>query len=208
MPTRCNRWFFIGKLVVCSTCFGHHYAHHQDLKSIIQVAAACGTWCFGFQVVGLTWSCGLCVRFAGCCSKAPSTTSNSHLYNTLELIMMGIMVPEICWANNKFSNKEPSAASSWQFISTYDFKLVQGQIPQTVHFSKILLLMVPTRSKFQLLCYKICINNEWLCPHSLLFKGCWRVFPGTKVPKVWSWPLASNQCTARAAIYSLYCMPS
>jgi len=25
--------FFIAKLIVRSTCFGHHYAHHQDLKS-------------------------------------------------------------------------------------------------------------------------------------------------------------------------------
>ena len=23
-------------LIACSTCFGHHYAHHQELKSIIQ----------------------------------------------------------------------------------------------------------------------------------------------------------------------------
>jgi len=23
-------------LTACSTCFGHHYAHHQELKSIIQ----------------------------------------------------------------------------------------------------------------------------------------------------------------------------
>jgi len=27
---------FIAVLIVCSTCFGHHYAHHQELKSIIQ----------------------------------------------------------------------------------------------------------------------------------------------------------------------------
>ena len=87
------------KLIVRSTCFGYHYAHHQELESIIQVVAACGTWCFGLQVVGLVWSCRLCV----------------HLYNTLELLMMGMMVPEICWANNKFCNKEPSVASSWPF---------------------------------------------------------------------------------------------
>jgi len=43
--------FFIADLTACSTCFGHHYAHHQGLKSIIQVVAACG--CFGFQFVGL-----------------------------------------------------------------------------------------------------------------------------------------------------------
>jgi hypothetical protein len=27
---------------------------------------------------------------------APNTTGSNHLYNTLELLMMGIMVPEIC----------------------------------------------------------------------------------------------------------------
>ena len=27
---------FIADLTACSTCFGHHYAHHQELKSIIQ----------------------------------------------------------------------------------------------------------------------------------------------------------------------------
>ena len=28
--------FFNTDLIACSTCFGHHYAHHQELKSIIQ----------------------------------------------------------------------------------------------------------------------------------------------------------------------------
>ena len=27
---------FIADHIACSTCFGHHYAHHQELKSIIQ----------------------------------------------------------------------------------------------------------------------------------------------------------------------------
>ena len=27
---------FIADLIACSTCFGHHYVHHQELKSIIQ----------------------------------------------------------------------------------------------------------------------------------------------------------------------------
>jgi len=26
---------FIADLIACSICFGHHYAHHQELKSII-----------------------------------------------------------------------------------------------------------------------------------------------------------------------------
>ena len=83
---------FIADLIACWTCFWHHYAHHQELESIIQVAAACGIWCFGFQVVGKVWSWRLCVRFAGC----------NHLYNTLELLMMGIVLPETCWACNKY----------------------------------------------------------------------------------------------------------
>jgi len=29
-------------LVIRSTCFGHHYAHHQELETI-QVFTACGT---------------------------------------------------------------------------------------------------------------------------------------------------------------------
>ena len=27
---------FIADLIACSTCFGHHYAHHQELKNLIQ----------------------------------------------------------------------------------------------------------------------------------------------------------------------------
>ena len=34
---------FIADLIACSTCFGNHYAHHQELKSIIQ---CCCLWYF------------------------------------------------------------------------------------------------------------------------------------------------------------------
>jgi len=80
---------FIADLIVCSKCFGHHNAHHQELK--------------------------LCVRFAGCCSilqtghitfsstpdqQLENRSTKYHrqqpLYNTLELLMMGIVVPETC----------------------------------------------------------------------------------------------------------------
>ena len=27
--------FLFADLIACSTCFGHHYAHHQEFKSII-----------------------------------------------------------------------------------------------------------------------------------------------------------------------------
>jgi len=44
-----------------------------------------------------------------------SEIGSNHLYNTLQLLMMGIMVPETRWTNNKFCSKEPSVASSWPF---------------------------------------------------------------------------------------------
>ena len=40
---------FIIDLIACSTCFGHHYGHHQELKSIYTVVAACGISCCGFS---------------------------------------------------------------------------------------------------------------------------------------------------------------
>jgi len=115
---------FIADLFACSTCFGHHYAQRQELKSIIQLVAACGISRCGFQVAGLVRSWELCIRFAGCCSILQtghitlSSTSDQQLenhsakyhrqqplYNTLELLMLGIMVPETCWASKKICNK-------------------------------------------------------------------------------------------------------
>jgi len=61
-------YFFIAKLPVRSTCFGHHYAHHQQLKTYTDGCCLWYFWRCRFQVLGLVWSCRLCVRFAGCFS--------------------------------------------------------------------------------------------------------------------------------------------
>ena len=58
--------FFIADLIACSTCFGHHYAHHQELKSII-------------------------LHF-----YSTKYHRQQPLYNTLELLMMGIVMSEKC----------------------------------------------------------------------------------------------------------------
>ena len=79
-----QQMIFIADLIACSTCFGHHYAHHQELESIIQVVAACRIWGFAFQVVGMVWSWELCVRFAGCCCN------KNHM-----LHLVGILFPHI-----------------------------------------------------------------------------------------------------------------
>ena len=68
---------FIADLIACSTCFRHHCAHHQELESIIEMGAACGICCFGFQVVGMVWSWGSCVWFAG---RPANWTHNPQLH--------------------------------------------------------------------------------------------------------------------------------
>ena len=61
---------------------------------VIQMAAAFGTWLYGLLVVGLVWSSGVCVRFAGYCSAVVDQRpinqkakyhSSSHLYNSKAL---------------------------------------------------------------------------------------------------------------------------
>jgi len=56
-----QQMIFIADLIACSKCFGYHYAHHQELESIIQKVAACGIWCFGFQVFRMVWRAEGCV---------------------------------------------------------------------------------------------------------------------------------------------------
>ena len=36
-----QQMIFIADFIACSTCFRHHYAHHQELESIVQVAVVC-----------------------------------------------------------------------------------------------------------------------------------------------------------------------
>ena len=109
MPTRCNRGF-IADLIACSACFGHHYAHHQELKSIIQWLLPVVFRAVVFKL--LVW-CGAEGYVSGLQDAADQQLENNStkyhrqqpLYNTLELLMVGIVVPETCWASNKICNK-------------------------------------------------------------------------------------------------------
>ena len=97
-----QQMIFIANLIACSTCFGHHYAHHQELESVIQVVAACRICCSSPQTGHTTLSSAPYRQLE---NQVPNKTGSNHLYNTLELLMMGIMVPETCRANNKICNK-------------------------------------------------------------------------------------------------------
>jgi len=55
--------FIIAKLTVCSKCFRHHYAHHQELKSYTDGCCLCYLvlWFTGrWSGVGLWVTCPVC----------------------------------------------------------------------------------------------------------------------------------------------------
>jgi len=94
---------FIADLIACSTCFGHHYAHHQELKSIIQWLLSVVFRAVVFNL--LVW-CGAEGYVFGLQEAAHQTSylknhstkyhRQQPLYNTLELLMMGIVMRETC----------------------------------------------------------------------------------------------------------------
>ena len=75
-----QQMIFIADLIACSTCFVQHYAHHQELESIIQVVAAL---VFGALVFKLSVWCGAEGYVSG--KRAASSPQTGHL-----------VVPEIC----------------------------------------------------------------------------------------------------------------
>ena len=109
MPTRCNRWFLLQILLLAQHVSG-------TIMSIIRSSRVLYSWLlpvvFGALVFKLSVWCGAegyVSRLQAAArkpdTKAPNITGRNLLYNTLELLMMGIMVPETCWASNKICNK-------------------------------------------------------------------------------------------------------
>jgi len=64
-------------LMLGSTCFGHHYTHHQELTTIALVTTQ-AVWFI--HIYSFTEADGLC---------------GNQRYRR-ELLMMGVTVPEIC----------------------------------------------------------------------------------------------------------------
>ena len=83
-----QQMIFIADLTACSTCFGHHYSHHQELESIIQVVAACRIWCLVFKLS--VW-CGA----EGCVSGLRAVAS-WHFISMCNTVFMDLQ--EVgCW---------------------------------------------------------------------------------------------------------------
>ena len=105
---------FIADIIVCSTCFGYHYAHHQELKSIIQWLLAV---VFGAVVFKLLVWCGAEGYVSGQTGRISQNVSPSlsdaylyscasfeqwlkcsgwtrHQKNQLQLSISGLLMPE------------------------------------------------------------------------------------------------------------------
>jgi len=111
MPTRRKRWFLLQILLLAKHVSGTTVPIIRSLRVFYRLLMPV---VFGALVFKLSVQCGA----EGCVSglraphhtdnlrtKAPNTTGSNNLYNTLELLMMGTVVPETCWASNKICNK-------------------------------------------------------------------------------------------------------
>ena len=110
-----TEWFIA--LITRSTCFGHFYVHHQELETICVLLPpmVCSAWLL--VVGGRVQRSRLCVQEVGCCtyhiplpgltaccltpeSRQPATKHCTPwavvTQYSLELLMMGIEVPETC----------------------------------------------------------------------------------------------------------------
>ena len=107
MPTRCNRGFYCR-----SYCFINMFRAPLCPSSGAQEYPVCRML---QHPTNRTHNPQLQTR--------PATWKPQHeipqAATTLELLMMGIVVPKTCWASNKICNIKTSVASSWYFISTY-----------------------------------------------------------------------------------------
>ena len=85
---------FIADLIACSTCFGHHYALHQELKSIIQWLLPVE---FGAVVFKLLVWCGAEGYVSGLQDAALlSILQTGHI--TLGIWCCGFQVVDLVWS--------------------------------------------------------------------------------------------------------------
>jgi len=109
MPTRCNRGFYCRSYCLLNM-FRAPLCLSSGAQEYYAVVAACGISCCGFQVAGLVWSRGLCVRFAGCCATCPAHlilldfTTRSSLCNFLHSPVTSYFLGPNILLNTLFSN--------------------------------------------------------------------------------------------------------
>ena len=114
-------------LTICSTCFGHFYAHHQELETICVLLPpmVCSAWLLivGGQVPGSR----LCVQEEGCCTTAVVQLPSSWILHAIGVNNKHIVSSSWWWSlccpkyvEHILSAINHSMASSWFFFSTHN----------------------------------------------------------------------------------------
>jgi hypothetical protein len=102
--------FFIAKLIVRSTCFWHHYAHHQELKIYTNVCYLwyLALWFTGrWSVVELWVMCPVCGMFLET-SRNASGEYAAFIFRVLQRALQDI---------SKYEGREPLRPSSTVYQS-------------------------------------------------------------------------------------------
>ena len=80
---------FIEALIACSKCFGHHYAHHQELKSIIQWLLSVAFRAVVFKL--LVW-CGAKGYVSGLQDAAATSVASSWHFISTQICSLHIYI--------------------------------------------------------------------------------------------------------------------
>jgi hypothetical protein len=102
MPTRCNKCFFYCRSYCLLNMFRAPLCPSSG--ALEYYTAGCRLWSLVLWFFKLSLWCGAEDCVSGL--RAAAHKQETQLYNTLELLMMGIMVPKTCWASNKICNKK------------------------------------------------------------------------------------------------------
>ena len=102
MSTRLNRWYLLYILLLVQHVSGIIMPIIRSSRVLYRrlLPVVSGALVFKLSI----W-CGAEGYVSSLRAAAPNTTRSNLLYNILELLIMGIMVPETCWASNKICNK-------------------------------------------------------------------------------------------------------
>ena len=120
MPTRCSRGFYCRSYCLLNM-FWAPLCPSSGAEEYYTVVAACGIFVLSFSSrcsgVELRVMCPVCrmlqtgkITLGYTQEQQLQNHSTKYhrqqpLYNTFELLMMGILVPETCWASSKICNK-------------------------------------------------------------------------------------------------------
>jgi uncharacterized sodium:solute symporter family permease YidK len=85
-----QQMIFIANFIACSTCFRHHYAHHQELESIIQVVAVCLIWCLVFKLSVWCGAEGYVSGLRAAAAASNKICNKNHLLHLVGILFINI----------------------------------------------------------------------------------------------------------------------